>query len=90
LVETEPPVLDNVSGDPFLDTPLDIELNSAIDSVKVDASRGLDGSNCKVIKYLPEEMRKLPLALYSEILHPKSRWENFRPVSLAPCLLKVL
>jgi hypothetical protein len=52
LVETEPPVLDNVNRDPFLDTALDIEeLNSVIDSVKVDSSPGLDGINCNVIKY---------------------------------------
>jgi hypothetical protein len=52
LVETGPPVLDNINGDPFLDTLLDIEeLNSAIDSVKVDSSPGLDGINYKVIKY---------------------------------------
>jgi hypothetical protein len=35
-VETEPPVLDNINEDPFLDTTLDIEeLNSKIYSVKV-------------------------------------------------------
>jgi hypothetical protein len=68
-VETEPPVLDNINGAPFLDTPLVIEeLNSVIDSVKVESSPGLDGLNYKVIKYLQEEMRKVLLALYNEIL----------------------
>jgi hypothetical protein len=62
-VETEPAVLDNVNGDPFLGTPLDVEeVNSAIDSVKQESSPGLDDINCKLIKYLPEEMRKLLLA----------------------------
>jgi hypothetical protein len=59
-VETESPVFYNIHRDPFLDTPLDIEeLKSAIDSVKVESSRGLDGINYRVIKYLPEEMRKV-------------------------------
>jgi hypothetical protein len=59
-VETESPGLDNINRDPFLDTPLDIEeLKSAIDSVKVESSRGLDGINYKVIKYFPEEMRNM-------------------------------
>jgi hypothetical protein len=106
-IETEPPALDNTNGDPFLDTPLDIEeLNSAIDSVKVESSPGLDSINYKVIKYLPEEMRKLLLTLYNEILQtggfsnewkqyaiffiPKEDGKNFRPISLAPCLLKIL
>jgi hypothetical protein len=47
-----------------LHTPLDREeLNSAIDSVKVGSSLGPDGIN-----YKPEEMRKVLLALYNEIL----------------------
>jgi hypothetical protein len=51
-VETEPPALVNTNGDPFLDTPLDIEeLNSAIDSVKVESSPDLDDINYKVIKF---------------------------------------
>jgi hypothetical protein len=63
-VETEPPVLDKVNEDPFLDISLDIEeLNSVIDSVKIESSSGLAGINYKVVKYLPEEMRKLLLAL---------------------------
>jgi hypothetical protein len=90
-----------------LDTPLDIEeLNSTIDSVKVESTPGLDGINYKVIKYLPEEMRKVLLALYNEILQtggfpnewkqyaiffiPKADGKCLRPILLAPCLLKIL
>jgi hypothetical protein len=39
-----------------------------IDRVKVESSTGLGGINYKVIKYLPEEMRKVVLALYNEIV----------------------
>jgi hypothetical protein len=106
-VESEPPVLDNVNGDPFLDAPLDIEeLNSMINSVKVESSPGLDGINYKVTKYLLEKMRQLLLALYNEILQtgdfpnegkqytiffiPEADGKNLRPISLGPCLLKTL
>jgi hypothetical protein len=102
-VETEPPALDNTNRDTFLDTPLDIgELNS----VKVESSPGLDDINYKVIKYLPEEMRKVLLALYNEIYRlevslmngnnmqssftPKADRKSFGPISLAPCLLNIL
>jgi hypothetical protein len=52
-IETEHSVTDNVNGDPFLDTPLDIaELNSATDRVKVESSPGLDSIDYKLIKYL--------------------------------------
>jgi hypothetical protein len=43
-------------------------LNSEIDSVKVESSPGLDVIIYKVFKYLPEETRKVLLALYNEIL----------------------
>jgi hypothetical protein len=80
-VETEPLVLDSINVDCFLDTPLDIEeLNSAIDSVKVESSPGLDVINYKVIKYLPEYMRKLLLVLYNEILQAgdfPSEWKEY-------------
>lgn len=62
-VETELPVLDNVNGDPFLHTPLDIELNSELDSVKVESSLDLDGTNYKVIKYLLERAEKVTMSL---------------------------
>jgi hypothetical protein len=84
-----------------LDTPLDTEeLNSAIDSVKVGPSPGPDGINYKVIKYLPEEMRRVLLAQNNAILQtgnfpsewkqyaiffiPKADGKNFRSISLAP------
>jgi hypothetical protein len=106
-VETEPPALENTNGYPFLDTPLDIEeLNSVIDIVKGESSPGLDGIKYKVIKYLTEEMGKVLLTLYNEILQtggfpnewkqyaiffiPKADGKNFRPISLVPRLLKIL
>jgi hypothetical protein len=106
-VETEQPVIGNVNGDPFLDTPLDIEeLNSATDRVKVESSPGLDGVDYKVIKNLPEGMRKVLLALYNELPQtggfpndwkqyavffiPKAYGKTFRSITLAPCLLKIL
>jgi hypothetical protein len=63
-VETELQVLDNVNGDPILDTPLDIEeLSSAIDSVKEESSPGLDGINYNVIKFLLERDETVTISL---------------------------
>jgi hypothetical protein len=63
-VEIELPVLDDVNRDPFLDTPLDIEeLSSAIDSVKVESSPGIEGINYEVIKYLPKRDKKITISL---------------------------
>jgi hypothetical protein len=82
-IESEPPVLDNVNRDPFLDTPLDIEVNSATDSVKVESSPSLDGINYKLIKYLPEETRKLLLAgIARSVLATVYRLDNRGSASL--------
>ncbi|CAG5079473.1 Similar to X-element\ORF2: Probable RNA-directed DNA polymerase from transposon X-element (Drosophila melanogaster) [Cotesia congregata] len=82
------------------------ELNSAINRSKSGSSPGLDQISHEIIKRLPESLKtrlldyynnfikrsKYPLAWTEHLVYllPKGDTGKFRPITLAPCFLKVM
>ncbi|XP_034936031.1 uncharacterized protein [Chelonus insularis] len=82
------------------------ELEVAIENSRTKSSPGLDGIDYLLIQSFPKEVRGALLELYNSIFAsgifpnewrqysiffiPKSQGNAVRPISLAPCLLKIL
>lgn len=84
----------------------EMELDSAISNVKLRSSPGVDRIDYVIISSLPKEAKMVLLEIYNELLAlnsfpekwrkysiffiPKGDGLSFRPISLAPCLCKIL
>ncbi|XP_044591447.1 uncharacterized protein LOC123269675 [Cotesia glomerata] len=82
------------------------ELDFAIANLRLKSSPGLDGIDYQILSQLPQEGRVLLLDLYNQIYSsrtfpedwrkysiffiPKAEREKFRPISLAPCICKIM
>jgi len=90
-----------------LDKPFqEIEMDTAIQNMKLKSAPGMDQIDYNVISSLPREYLKLLLKIYNNILHegifpnqwkhslivliPKLDGSSLCPISLLPCFLKII
>ena len=82
------------------------ELNTAISSLKIKSSLGLDKIDNNIISHFPDEARSALLKIYNDLMSSSSfpvSWNNFlvffipkstpniyRPISLASCLFELM